>query len=883
QSPGALAVSLYFDQFNLPAGGELYAYNETKTQVIGAFTDFNNDPSGLFATEIIQGESVTIEYYQPETVASSPVISISDLAYIFRGVFFEMVQGNGRDQSQWCMININCEEGDDWQLEKKGIVRQYMYLPDGWIGWCSGTLINNTAWNLEPYVLSAHHCGEGCTSGQFNQWIFYFKYEAATCSGTSGPENFTMTGCHLKAEGDRYTGSDFALYLLNQDVPDTHEPYWNGWNRTNVPSPSGVGIHHPNGDIKKISTYTLPLQSQSWEGNGVLSHWYCAWSQTENGTSVIEGGSSGSPLFDNEHRIVGDLTGSWSSLSCDNPYLNQYSSFYGKVYWSWDKMGNDPSQQLKCWLDPQNTGQEYLPGTFGVAPTADFEASDPTITPGGSVNFFDLSLGKPVEWEWTFTGGEPPTSTDQDPQGIVFTEYGTHTVKLTASNPFGSDTETKTGYITVGDAPVADFYADQTEIVSGGAVYFYDASLKNPTSWSWQFEGGNPSTSFIQNPGPIYYSVPGVYKVKLTAINDFGADTETRPGYITVLGPPNADFSANQTMIPVGGSVNFTDLSTGNPTEWAWSFQGGTPSESTDQHPQGIVYNEAGEFNVTLSVTSDIGTDDTTMVGYIQVVSAPVPNFTSPERYLQAGTSTTFVDYTSGNPDSWLWEFEGGTPATSDAQDPGEIVYNTVGDFDVTLTATNEYGSQSVTKPNYIHVGDVPQADFMASGTFIAVGEGINFSDLSTNNPTSWSWVFEGGTPGTSSAKNPVNITYEQVGIYDVTLTVTNTYGQDTEVRDNFVEVGYVGIEDRKLTAENIDLYPNPTTGELVLDLKGDIRDVISIQCFNSVGERLLEITGGQGILHQMQIDLAGNPPGLYLLSVQIDDDVIIKRVTLVK
>ncbi|MDD5694489.1 MAG: hypothetical protein PHD61_04195, partial [Bacteroidales bacterium] len=132
QSPGALAVSLYFDQFSLPAGGELYAYNETKTQVIGAFTDFNNDPSGLFAMEIIQGESVTLEYYQPESISLLPVISISDMAYIFRGVSFETFPGSDRGGSDWCMINVNCPEGDDWQYEKRGVVRQYMILPDSY-------------------------------------------------------------------------------------------------------------------------------------------------------------------------------------------------------------------------------------------------------------------------------------------------------------------------------------------------------------------------------------------------------------------------------------------------------------------------------------------------------------------------------------------------------------------------------------------------------------------------------------------------------------------------------------------------------------------------------------------------------------------------------
>lgn len=881
QSAGALAVSLYFDHFFLPEGSELYAYNETKTQVIGAFTDFNNDPSGLFSMEIIQGESVTLEYFQPASVTLQPIISISDMAYIARGVSFEMVPGSGRDQSEWCMINVSCPEGDDWQQEKRGVVRQYMILPDSYVGWCSGSLINNTGWNLIPYVLSAHHCGEGCTSSMFNQWIFYFKYEASSCSGTNGPTNFTVNGCALKAEGDRYTGSDFALYLLNQDPPQSHEPYWNGWNRTNTPSQSGVSIHHPAGDIKKISTYNTTLQNGEWNDNGVLSHWVVRWAQTQNGTSVVEGGSSGSALFDSEHRIVGDLTGSYTSLDCDNP--GGYSSFYGKVYWSWDKMGSAQNQQLKYWLDPANTGEEYLPGTAGVPPITDFTASDPTVPPGTPIDFTDLSMASPTEWSWTFTGAEPSSSTEQDPQDIVYNNYGSYTVKLTASNPWGSDTETKTGYIVIGDPPTADFYAQETVIIAGNPTYFFDASANTPTSWNWIFEGGTPSASVVKNPGPIYYNTAGVFKVQLMVVNDFGTDTELKEGYITVLGPPDANFAANETTIPVGGSVDFTDLSTGDPVSWVWDFQGGDPSTSTEQNPQNIVYNEAGEYNVSLTVTSDIATDDTTMVGYIKVMSAPIPNFNSPNRYIQAGTSTTFNDMTSGNPTSWSWEFEGGTPATSDLQNPGEIVYSEVGDFNVKLTATNAFGSESLLKSKYIHVGDVPEADFSANETFIAVGQSISFSDLTLNNPTTWSWVFEGGTPGTSSLKNPGSITYNETGIFDVTLTVTNTYGQDTELKSDFVEVGYVGVDDLQLTPDRIELYPNPTTGTFTLVLKGNLKELVNISFFNATGRRILEVPTDNGILHQMQVDLAGNPPGVYLLRVQTDEDIIIKRITLVK
>ncbi|MCK5839157.1 MAG: trypsin-like peptidase domain-containing protein, partial [Bacteroidales bacterium] len=277
-----------------------------------------------------------------------------------------------------------------------------MILPGGWIGWCTGSMINNTTWDLTPYVLTAHHCGEDCLATHFNQWIFYFKYEAATCTGSTGPQNVTMTGCSLKAEGDRYTGSDFALLLLNSTPPSSHEPFWAGWNRTNTPSPSGVGIHHPAGDIKKISTYNSPLGESQWNNNGVLSHWKAVWSATVNGISIVEEGSSGSPLFDSEHRIVGDLGGGPGNQSCENTSY----SLYGKVYWSWDKMGSQPHQQLQYWLDPISTGDFYLPGTDGNDPICDFEADDPSVPLGGNVDFTDLSMGNPENWSWSFPGGE---------------------------------------------------------------------------------------------------------------------------------------------------------------------------------------------------------------------------------------------------------------------------------------------------------------------------------------------------------------------------------------------------------------------------------------------------------------------------------------------
>ncbi|MEN8226193.1 MAG: trypsin-like peptidase domain-containing protein, partial [Bacteroidota bacterium] len=375
---GAEALGVYYNSFWLPYGGELYLYNEEKTHLIGAYTEENNSPDCVFANRLVEGDVVILEYYQPAEQSIEPLISISEVAYNYRGVQFESSPERGG--SVWCMINVNCPEGDNWQDEKKGVVKQYMKIGFSYY-LCSGTLINNTSQNLTPYVLTAFHCGEGGTAANLNQWIFYFNYEAATCSGNWGPANYSMTGCSKKAEGSHDTGSDFLLLQINYDVPVSYNAYYNGWDRTNIGADSGVNIHHPAGDIKKISTYTDQLTSSQWNNNGVLSHWKAWWAETVNGTSITEGGSSGSPIFSQDGLVVGDLTGGPVD-NCNNPLY----SLYGKVYWSWDMMGALSNQRLKPWLDPGNYGPEKWEGTYaGTEPSPDFSADQINIQTGEAV------------------------------------------------------------------------------------------------------------------------------------------------------------------------------------------------------------------------------------------------------------------------------------------------------------------------------------------------------------------------------------------------------------------------------------------------------------------------------------------------------------------
>jgi lysyl endopeptidase len=445
--PGALALGMYYSSFWLPAGAKLFVYNEDKSQLIGAFTEENNHESGLFSTQLTEGDLVNIELFEPSRVKGFSSFRITEIAYVYRDFVYRKGQKDFGDSDN-CEVNINCPEGASWQDEKKGVARVFLKVGTSY-GWCSGSLVNNCRQDCTPYFLTADHCGQGASTADLNQWMFYFNYEAPGCSNPSTqPASNTITGCAHRASGGNGGNSGSDFYLVEFNTAPGFNPYYNGWNRNNTASSSGVSIHHPSGDIQKISTYTSALISSTWGGTP-NTHWRVVWASTTNGHGVTEGGSSGSPIFDNSGYIVGDLTGGASY--CATPTA---PDLYGKFSYSWDQNGTNNNQQLKPWLDPDNTGVTTLAGSYcsGTGPTlnANFTANVTVIPVGGTVDFTDLSTGGPTSWNWTFNGGTPAASTIQHPAGIQYNTAGTYTVELTVSDGTSSDTETKLNYIYVG-------------------------------------------------------------------------------------------------------------------------------------------------------------------------------------------------------------------------------------------------------------------------------------------------------------------------------------------------------------------------------------------------------------------------------------------------
>lgn len=386
EAKGAIALILSYSDFYIPEGGKLFIYNADKSQVLGAYTTRTHPQNGHFATEPIAGDEITLEYV-PAASGEEPLLRISGIGYGYNHLYVTKGTKSAQEElSGPCMVNINCEEGDDWQLQQKGVCHT-IQLIKGQYFICSGSLVNNTAKDKKPYILTAYHCSQTmdglgeATDEELQEWMFFFHMERTGCDNSSSGNRYEpIVGCTRKAAIPIQNGSDGLLLLLNENIPDNYDVFFNGWDRTGTPSPSGVGIHHPSGDYKKISTYgKYPVESVTWSNADTKqtgarnAHWNTTFDETANGHAVTEGGSSGSPLFNNKGLIIGTLSG--GNSSCENPNgLN----LYGKFSFHWNKFSENTKERMDIWLDPQNTGTTYLAGMSQDGQTVEAGLMAPT-------------------------------------------------------------------------------------------------------------------------------------------------------------------------------------------------------------------------------------------------------------------------------------------------------------------------------------------------------------------------------------------------------------------------------------------------------------------------------------------------------------------------
>ena len=344
ECPDALSINLIFDRYRLPYGATLYIYSEDKRDKIGGFTDYNNQTDNFFATDVVLSDKIIIEYYQPAAVDFDGELRLATIVHGYRGPG-EMAKSIG--QSGSCQRNVRCPEGEGWEDQ----IRSVFALYNGGMELCSGSMLNNTANDGKPYALTANHCWEAAKNT--GAWVFRFGWESPTCTPTTNSPYNTMSGATLKMRtATNSSGTDCCLVELNQPIPAEWTVYYNGWSRSTTPSSYGMCIHHPGLDIKKISQSSKPLHTDF----SSVQAWWVDWFV---GGACTEGGSSGSPLFDENHRVIGQEFGGGSYCGAPEYYM---FDIYGRFDISWE--GSDSSKRLKDWLDPLELHPETLDGRY---------------------------------------------------------------------------------------------------------------------------------------------------------------------------------------------------------------------------------------------------------------------------------------------------------------------------------------------------------------------------------------------------------------------------------------------------------------------------------------------------------------------------------------
>lgn len=343
KSEGAKSLNLIFNHFNLPSGSRLFLFSEKENHYLGAFTSYNNKKSKKFAVSPIAGDEIFVQYEVPPGVSSDESFEIVSVNHDFVGILkYDDRRPLGKIAGD-CNIDINCEIGREWEEVKDAVTR---FIVNG-REICTGALVNTTAENQKPYILSAAHCYDKPEYAETT--VYTFNYESPYCAPLDGDPGNSISGAVMKAQFDSL---DFALTEMSLVPPPEYRPFYAGWDRSATIPDSTVSIHHPQGDIKKIAFDYHPPEITDFNSNYTKNAFFkiLRWD-----LGVTEVGSSGGPLFNNQQKIIGTLTG--GVASCNNPVKDYFERFE----LSWDYK-SDSAKQLKCWLDPIESGVSGIPG-----------------------------------------------------------------------------------------------------------------------------------------------------------------------------------------------------------------------------------------------------------------------------------------------------------------------------------------------------------------------------------------------------------------------------------------------------------------------------------------------------------------------------------------
>ncbi|MBU1920713.1 hypothetical protein KKG66_07695 [bacterium] len=723
ESEGAYSINLIYDRFYMPEGGKFFLYNDNYRYVIGAFTDYNNKETGMFSTQPVPDDAITLEYLEPASARGEGEISLMTVVHAYRNMFGYRDSNNLDDfgESGSCNNNVACDT--EWDDEERGVV---VLLTSGGYRYCSGSLINNVNEDATPYILTANHCSPGNTD------IAMFNYKSPNCSPTTdGPTYQTVSSGTQRFTTSTSSSSDCFLWELSVDVPTSYNPYFNGWNANNSAASSAVGIHHPSCDVMKISWENAALTSTEYLSNTVNSsqdHWRVAdW---DDGTT--EGGSSGSPLFDPNHRIVGQLHGGYAACG------NNESDWYGKLSYSM-------TSGLRSWLDPSNTGvmtlDGYDPNT--ASPTITVTSPNTAVTwlvgsaysitwtssglsenvqihinrtyPGGAWETITSNTANDGSYSWTVTGGVTSsarirvrgvTSTTVSDESDVNFTIAERTITVTNPNTavtwYAGDSQTiqwSSQYIT------GNVVIELNRSYSGGVWDTLAASTTNDGSFAWVVETPTSSSARVRISSLSYPTATDVSNTNFTIAERT----------ITVTNP-------NTALTWVVDADEFIEWTSSNVT-------GNVKIELNRDYPgstwETIIATTTNDGSYEWSVTSPLTTTArirVTSVTYPSVSDISDTDFSIAQRAITVTSPNTAVSWYSGDSHDITWtssnitgnvsielnrDYSEGTweTITSSTADDGTYAWT------VTLPATSTARIR-VTSLTYLTVSDVSDANF---------------------------------------------------------------------------------------------------------------------------------------------------------------------------
>jgi lysyl endopeptidase len=358
-SRGAYSLNILFDKAILPTGASIFIFSPDHQILRGAFNANNEQSSGMLPIYPLPGDEIIVEYDEPVNVTAARELHISKVNHDYKNAIGSRPLG----ESGTCNMDVYCAGAAVVAKEKQAVVQLVISGTD----LCTGTFVNNTQRDKTPYLLTAGHCI--LTAADAQRTVFTFNYESPYCGkngSMNGYADQTMTGSILRARSDSL---DFALVELEMMPPPEYRPYYVGWDHSKAVPLSTRSVHHPKGDVKKVSIDNDPpgIATYSSAGHAQNSFWWIK--QWDIGTT--EAGSSGGPLLNNANLLVGSLTG--GTATCDHSTDDYFSMF--SFQWDFTPVA---TRQLKRWLDASNTGESKI------------DAMDPYTAPSACNLFSDV-------------------------------------------------------------------------------------------------------------------------------------------------------------------------------------------------------------------------------------------------------------------------------------------------------------------------------------------------------------------------------------------------------------------------------------------------------------------------------------------------------------